>query len=63
MTKSLPEHSESFNGGDPTKLHVEISPLPSERRSGEYLTVNLSYPIEPLTPLIGTLFSNNLTCR
>ena len=59
--KIIARAHDSFNAGDPTKLNVEISPLPSERKSGEYLTVNLSYPIEPLTPLIGTLISNNLT--
>lgn len=52
---------ESFEAGDPTKLTVDITPLPANRKSGEYLTVNLTYPIEPLTPFLGNLLPTNLS--
>ncbi|MFD1037350.1 TadE/TadG family type IV pilus assembly protein [Virgibacillus byunsanensis] len=41
----------SFNAGDGTKLTVEPLPPPDERVSGEYITITLTYPYQPLTPL------------
>ena len=45
---------------DPSLLQVEISPPESSRESGEYVTVHLSYPFEPFTPLIDQLMTGPL---
>lgn len=43
---------------DSTLLEVNISPSEASRHSGEYVTVQLSYPFEPLTPFVDQLFKD-----
>lgn len=38
--------------GDPANLQVTISPAEADRKSGEYVTVTLEYPLPYITPLI-----------
>jgi Flp pilus assembly protein TadG len=42
--------------GDTTKLTVNINPPDTSRRSGDYVTVTLSYPFTINTPLISLFF-------
>ncbi|OCA84309.1 pilus assembly protein TadE [Bacillus sp. FJAT-27225] len=42
--------------GESSKLIVEISPTGTNRRSGEYVTVKLKYPIKLFTPFVSSLF-------
>jgi Flp pilus assembly protein TadG len=42
--------------GDPSKLIVKITPGDTLRHSGDYVTVQLSYPFTFDTPLISLLF-------
>ncbi|MFZ5967143.1 MAG: TadE/TadG family type IV pilus assembly protein [Bacillota bacterium] len=45
-----------FTLGDPALLQVDISPNDTIRKSGDYVTVTLTYPVEYATPLISLLF-------
>lgn len=51
---------ESFNADDPTKLLIDSSLLHEERKSGEYITITVTYPYTPLTPFVGSLFSGSI---
>ena len=42
---------ERFHIGDPTSLNIVISPNQASRKSGDYVTVTLSYPVEYVTPM------------
>jgi Flp pilus assembly protein TadG len=42
--------------GDPSKLIVTITPKDTDRHSGDYVTVQLSYPFTFDTPFISLLF-------
>ncbi|MCA1030987.1 pilus assembly protein [Bacillus timonensis] len=46
--------------GNPDSLQVDISPTELNRNSGEYMTVQLDYPIELITPFMSTLFPSPL---
>lgn len=52
-----------FKTGDPDKLVVSISPSESLRKSGEYVTVTLSYPIKPYTPFASQIFSDSIQVK
>ncbi|MBB6455112.1 Flp pilus assembly protein TadG [Salirhabdus euzebyi] len=41
--------------GDPDNLTVSISPSDTERDSGEYVTVHLTYPVELHTPFLSSI--------
>lgn len=40
--------------GDPSQLHVVITPADENRESGDYVTVTLSYPLELNTPILSS---------
>jgi Flp pilus assembly protein TadG len=40
---------------DPNQLDVQISPGDTERKSGDYVTVTLEYPIEFITPFVSNV--------
>lgn len=42
--------------GDPSLLEVSISPTDVNRKSGEYMTVTLDYPIDIVTPFFSSFF-------
>lgn len=42
--------------GDSNLLQIQISPAQSERTSGDYITVDLEYPVTYVTPFISLLF-------
>lgn len=46
--------------GDSTKLEIDISPIEVNRKSGEYMTVNLKYPFQLYTPLLSKVFPSPL---
>jgi Flp pilus assembly protein TadG len=41
--------------GDPDDLVISISPTEGERESGDYVTVELEYPIELITPFLSSI--------
>jgi hypothetical protein len=41
--------------GDPSKLIVMISPDDTTRKSGDYVSVTLKYPVTYMTPIISKL--------
>lgn len=49
-----------FKTGDAEILTITITPVEGERRSGEYVTVELSYPIEPFTPFAEEVFGDSI---
>ncbi|MDG5790058.1 TadE/TadG family type IV pilus assembly protein [Evansella sp. AB-P1] len=53
----------NFQAGDSTLLNVEITPTEEERKSGEYVTVILEYPIEPFIPFVNKLFSEPILLK
>lgn len=44
--------------GDPNDLEITITPSETERKAGEYVTVNLRYPISYLTPGLSQVISS-----
>jgi len=42
--------------GSTDKLKITISPTQATRKSGQYISVKLEYPVSYLTPLISSLF-------
>ncbi|PAB58374.1 TadE/TadG family type IV pilus assembly protein [Anaeromicrobium sediminis] len=46
----------NFNVGDVDLLLIQISPSESQRKSGDYITVTLEYPVTYVTPFFATLF-------
>ncbi|QZY55408.1 TadE/TadG family type IV pilus assembly protein [Crassaminicella profunda] len=42
--------------GDVNLLQIQISPNTLQRKSGDYITVTLEYPITYVTPFLSTLF-------
>lgn len=48
----------NFKSGTLTETMVEITPVPSERKSGQYVTVKLNYPLNPITPFASQFFPN-----
>lgn len=44
-----------FHAGDVALLEIQVTPSDSYRKSGEYVTVTMEYPIEFVTPLIDQL--------
>ena len=42
--------------GDPSKMKVVITPPDTNRKSGDYVTVKLSYPFSFYTPFVSQLF-------
>ncbi|TFB19616.1 pilus assembly protein [Filobacillus milosensis] len=49
-----------FQTGESDKLGISISPTESNRVSGEYVTVKLSYPITPFTPFAKQVFGDDI---
>lgn len=49
--------------GDTTKLQVSVSPTDTNRNSGDYVTVTLTYPYQFFTPLISKLFPSSFTIQ
>ncbi|GEL77986.1 TadE family protein [Tenuibacillus multivorans] len=47
-----------FQTGEPENLTVSISPSEDLRKSGEYITVTLNYPIQPITPFAEQIFGD-----
>jgi len=47
--------------GDKTSLHVLISPNETSRKSGEYVTVKLQYPIDFFTPFLSKIIPPTFT--
>lgn len=47
----------NFTAGDATKLTVTITPAAEDRKSGEYVTVTLEYPVDPIVPFASEVFS------
>ncbi len=45
-----------FTVGDSSELTVQVSPDDSQRKSGDYITVSIEYPINYVTPLISSIF-------
>lgn len=45
-----------FHIGDANLLEIHISPDESNRKSGDYITVTLEYPLTYTTPFIAMLF-------
>lgn len=45
----------NFHVGDANLLQISISPSQSLRKSGDYITVTLDYPITYVTPLLSTI--------
>ena len=41
-----------FDIGDKNKLQVQIAPLQGDRKSGDYVTVTLKYPVQYATPFL-----------
>jgi Flp pilus assembly protein TadG len=62
----MDSHMDSFarsyiHIGDPSMLSVQITPTEINRRSGEYVTVTLEYPVNLITPFIDDLLSSPFT--
>ncbi|UCZ53145.1 pilus assembly protein [Bacillus shivajii] len=47
----------NYHAGNSSQLTVSVSPSQELRRSGDYVTVTLQYPVEPFTPFVNILFS------
>ncbi|MCT4607054.1 MAG: pilus assembly protein [Marinisporobacter sp.] len=45
-----------FHVGDVNLLKIQISPSESQRKSGDYITVTLEYPVTYVTPFLSTIF-------
>jgi len=43
---------------DPTKLVIEVAPVPLERASGNPVNINVGYPVEINAPIISTIIGN-----
>lgn len=41
--------------GDPNKLKVTITPTETNRKSGQYVTVKLEYPLPFITPVVSKI--------
>jgi Flp pilus assembly protein TadG len=52
---------QNYKAGDSGSLSVTISPDPTIRKSGEYITVTLNYPIEIMTPFLDLAFPELIT--
>ncbi|WZL72720.1 TadE/TadG family type IV pilus assembly protein [Clostridiaceae bacterium 35-E11] len=48
-----------FQLGDPSSLSISITPSENSRKSGDYITVTLSYPVTYATPGVALLFSSH----
>ncbi|MFD1735257.1 TadE/TadG family type IV pilus assembly protein [Bacillus salitolerans] len=44
--------------GDPAQLSITITPNQASRTSGDYVTVNLEFPVTLITPIISSLVPN-----
>ncbi|OEH86184.1 pilus assembly protein TadE [Desulfuribacillus stibiiarsenatis] len=44
-----------FHGGDAKQLNMTVSPNQANRKSGQYVTVILEYPMETKTPIISRI--------
>ncbi|WP_078593385.1 TadE/TadG family type IV pilus assembly protein [Evansella clarkii] len=53
----------NFSAGDSSQLKVQVSPGAAQRRPGNYVTVRLEYPVKPITPFAGRVFSGPITLR
>lgn len=49
-----------FHLGDDRDLTITITPTESNRRSGQYVTVNLEYNFSMITPVISSLFPDQI---
>lgn len=47
------------NVKDPENLEVSVSPDDSTRKSGDYITVTIKYPMDYITPFISSLLSSS----
>ncbi|AYC28636.1 TadE/TadG family type IV pilus assembly protein [Paenisporosarcina cavernae] len=52
-----------FSAGDGSDLTVSISPSEAVRESGDYITLTLSYPFEPVMPLAEAVLNGPLTIQ
>lgn len=46
-----------FATGDGADLGVSVSPDEGARKSGEYITITLSYSVDPITPFASQVFN------
>ncbi|WP_088036690.1 TadE/TadG family type IV pilus assembly protein [Evansella clarkii] len=53
----------NFSAGDSSKLQVQISPGATSRKSGNYVTVRLEYPVKPITPFASKVFSGPIVLK
>jgi len=44
-----------FTAGDSSSLEVQISPVQLQRKSGDYITVTLKYPVQYVTPFLSNI--------
>ncbi|MFD2638618.1 TadE/TadG family type IV pilus assembly protein [Piscibacillus salipiscarius] len=49
-----------FETGDTDLLTITVTPAEAERQSGEYVTVTLTYPVEPITPFAEEVFGDSI---
>ena len=54
---------DNFKLGDPSELQVMVTPEPAVRKSGDYITVILKYPINPITPFASQIFSGPIMLK
>ncbi|MCD8508811.1 MAG: pilus assembly protein [Bacillus sp. (in: Bacteria)] len=46
-----------FKAGEITTSMIKVTPNQGSRKSGDYVTVQLSYPLNPITPFASRIFS------
>jgi Flp pilus assembly protein TadG len=52
---------QNFKAGDSEILTVDVTPDPTLRKSGDYITVTLNYPIEIMTPFLTILYPDPIS--
>ncbi|MBM7572611.1 TadE family protein [Aquibacillus albus] len=50
----------NFSAGDRSELEVAISPSEEMRKPGEYVTVSLTYPVDPFIPVVSTFLPDEI---
>ncbi|MCT4619410.1 MAG: pilus assembly protein [Marinisporobacter sp.] len=46
----------NFHVGDVNLLDIQITPNESQRKSGDYMTITLEYPVTYVTPFLSAIF-------
>ncbi|HEY4552830.1 MAG TPA: TadE/TadG family type IV pilus assembly protein [Bacillaceae bacterium] len=54
---------EHTNLADSSKMNISISPPESTRKSGQYMTVTLSYPFNPILPAVDSIIPNSFNVK